>query len=75
MDVPSAQPVPVTLPPVVPVDLLWVARHVADHSFWLFSSRERACSSAFLNGKNCWSPLLVVPLLSQCPYPCHSSCV
>ena len=80
-----AQPVPVPLPPCVLVDVVGPAGMLAGraplllqsiHPFWLFSLSERASSSAFLNGRNCWSFLIpALPVPSQSPHPCHPTCM
>ena len=45
------------------------------HSIWVCRLRERAYSSAFLNGRCWWSLIASVPVPSQCSYPCHPSCL
>ena len=68
----SAQPVPIPLPPLVLVDLVWGRGNVGRPRtalaprlplFLAFSLRDRACSSASLNGRN----LSSASSCCQCP--------
>ena len=84
-NVAGAQPVAVSLPPVVFVDLVSARRHVARPSatlaphlpVFLAFQFEGACRQQYLleRQKNFWIFGATLPVPSQCPRPCHPSCL